>query len=128
MFHAKPVCMKDCEAFLKKHYRDTWLTPWACKKLNLNYETSFKIKYINFHFDTRDWKVWRITGRGLGNDFLVSTHDEFEGTILELLAQKLELNDPKEGKNNEIRQNKQEAVSSGTAGSNKTDNESSKLN
>lgn len=127
MGHAEPVTLEACKKFLKKHQTDTWLAPWIRQKLGLDYGTTFKIKYINFHFDTRDWRVWKITGRGFVEHFEASTYDEFDGTILDLLTHKLKLI-PKEGTKNELCQNRKEAVSSGTASKNKPDKESAKRN
>jgi len=111
MKNAKAVTLSECQKFLKDNYQHTWLHPGFRKELKLDYKCTFKIKYIDFQFDTRDWRVWKITGRGLSNEFEVSTHDKFDGTILDLLTKKLKLKE----KENELCKDKQRPISTRTA-------------
>lgn len=87
--NARPVTLKECHEWLKKHESHTW----SHNRKVTSKRPYLAIKYIEFGMDTRDWVVWKITGSGT-EEFSVTTHDEFDGTILELLEERLGFNAP----------------------------------
>lgn len=85
MISAKPVSLQELQDWVKANEHRTWYWPRLKKKKTLTLE----IKYLNFSLDTRDMDLWRIWVDGSNREFDCSKHDEFEGTILELLEQKM---------------------------------------
>jgi len=107
MLRAKSVTLKEFGEWLKKNVDKTWFTGYEKGEEDAEIKFDFShggfsgkpgatplIKYIHPIIDCRDMKVWSIKFRGSMEETNVSTHDEFDGTILELFESKF----PKEFK------------------------------
>lgn len=83
---AKPVTIEQLGAWVKKNEHRTWnISNW---KKGAKQRT-FEVKYIDFTLDTRDMKIFRLSTRSFA-DLEADFREEFDGTILELLEDKLE--------------------------------------
>jgi hypothetical protein len=58
-----------------------------------------EIKYLRFHLDTRDMKIYRVEMNGLGMEEVADFREDFDGNLLELMEHKL--NNFKESLNKE---------------------------
>lgn len=87
---ARPVKLSELALWIETNLHRTWhFSQWA-KPGHLR-----QIKYLKPNIDTRDMKVWRIEIDGFYDVKDVSTHDEFDGNILQLLEKKLDEADAK---------------------------------
>lgn len=80
---ARPVALQELHNWLKENIELTWYLG----KLEDGRGGRFRaMKYLDMCLDTRTMAVWRIDIR---HDVVVSIHDEYKGSILELLKEKI---------------------------------------
>ncbi len=90
---ARPVALQELHSWLKENIELTWYLG----KLEDGRHGHFRaMKYLDMCLDTRTMSVWKIDIRG---GITVSTHDDFDGNILELLKERIYIKYPfyKEG-------------------------------
>jgi len=83
---AKTITPKQLMEWVKTNEHRTW-------SLRKGWGTggTHEVKYLRFHLDTRDMKIYRIDVDGLGMEEAADFREEFDGNLLELLEYKLKI-------------------------------------
>lgn len=87
----KAVLFSEVVAWVEKNKHRTWHREDAEGNFLPGLHRTNEIKYFTFHLDTRDMRVYHIVAEGYDDLEVVASEKEdgFEGTILDLLDQKL---------------------------------------
>ena len=86
---AKAVNLKQLTEWVRGNLDLTWFVGKDSFGEHNFSKSSLQIKYMDIVLDTRDMKVFSISVRGMGRKLNVNHGEDFEGSILELLSEKL---------------------------------------
>ncbi len=86
---SKPVNLQQLRDWLNANEHRTW-NHRAYMGIGGGKKKTFEIKYLHFTLDTRDGKIFQLSGRGLSGEFAIDFRDdEKEWTLLEALEERL---------------------------------------